>query len=311
MYYPQLVAGPIERPQNILHQLKERVDFKYENIVQGLKLILWGMFVKVVIADRLSIYVDIIFNNAEHHSAITCIVAAIFFTFQIYCDFSGYSSIAIGCAKVLGMDLMTNFKRPYLSFSIREFWSRWHISLSTWFKDYLYIPLGGNRVTVSRNMFNVFFVFMISGLWHGASWTFIIWGALHGVYQIVEILSTRIFPRLILPRILRWSVNFTLVTLAWIFFRAKNSAIAKQMLVNIFTMKKGALYIGNAAFMVYSIVLILFLFAADYNTERLNNRYSLIYSKNIVSRWVGYLSLILILLLIGVFNGGQFIYFQF
>jgi D-alanyl-lipoteichoic acid acyltransferase DltB (MBOAT superfamily) len=152
---------------------------------------------------------------------------------------------------------------------------------------------------------------MISGLWHGASWTFIIWGALHGVYQIVEILSTRIFPRLILPRILRWSVNFTLVTLAWIFFRAKNFAIAKQMLVNIFTMKKGALYIGNAAFMVYSIVLILFLFAADYNTERLNNRYSLIYSKNIVSRWVGYLSLILILLLIGVFNGGQFIYFQF
>lgn len=311
MYYPQLVAGPIERPQNILHQLKQKVDFNYENVVKGLKLILWGMFVKVVIADRLSIYVDTIFNNAEHHSGITSFVATLFFTFQIYCDFSGYSSIAIGCARVLGVDLMTNFKRPYLSFSIREFWSRWHISLSTWFRDYLYIPLGGNRVSTGRNMFNLFFVFLVSGLWHGANWTFIIWGALHGIYLMIEIFTSKVFPNISFPKIIRWIINFTLVSLAWIFFRASNLQEAKTIIYNIVSLKKGGLYIGNPAFLAYGIILIIFLFLADYNTEKLNNKYSLIYHNNDIVRWIGYVILILTILVIGVFNGGQFIYFQF
>jgi D-alanyl-lipoteichoic acid acyltransferase DltB (MBOAT superfamily) len=245
MFYPQLVAGPIERPQNILHQLKEKVVFNYDHIVSGLKLILWGLFVKVVIADRLSIYVDIVYNSPEHHSAISSLVATLFFTFQIYCDFSGYSSIAIGCAKVLGIDLMINFRRPYMSTSIREFWSRWHISLSTWFRDYLYIPLGGNRVSLYRNMFNLFFVFLVSGLWHGANWTFIIWGALHGFYLIMEIVFDRLVPSIKLPRSIRWILNFVLVAIAWVFFRASNFQTAKQILKNIYTFKPGPLYIGT------------------------------------------------------------------
>ncbi len=311
MYYPQLIAGPIERPQNILHQLREKVTFNYDSMVLGLKYILWGMFVKIVIADRLSIYVDIVYNAPEHHSAITSLVATLFFTFQIYCDFSGYSSIAIGCAKVLGIDLMTNFRRPYFSFSIREFWSRWHISLSTWFRDYLYIPLGGNRVSAYRNMFNLFFVFLVSGLWHGANWTFIIWGALHGFYLMMEILIDKFFPTIKIPRIIRWFLNFVLVAIAWVFFRASNFQAAKQILKNIYTLKPGSLYIGNAAFLVYSFLLILFLFLAEYNTEKLNNKYSLLYNKNKLARWSGYVLLILTMLCIGVFNGGQFIYFQF
>ena len=311
MFYPQLVAGPIERPQNILHQLKEKVVFNYDHIVSGLKLILWGLFVKVVIADRLSIYVDIVYNSPEHHSAISSLVATLFFTFQIYCDFSGYSSIAIGCAKVLGIDLMINFRRPYMSTSIREFWSRWHISLSTWFRDYLYIPLGGNRVSVYRNMFNLFFVFLVSGLWHGANWTFIIWGALHGFYLIMEIVIDRLVPSIKLPRSIRWILNFVLVAIAWVFFRASNFQTAKQILKNIYTFKPGPLYIGNASYLVYSFFAILFLFAAEYNAEKLNNRYAWLYSERKVLRWSAYLLLILTLLSIGVFNGGQFIYFQF
>ncbi len=311
MFYPQLVAGPIERPQNILHQLKEKVVFNYDHIVSGLKLILWGLFVKVVIADRLSIYVDIVYNSPEHHSAISSLVATLFFTFQIYCDFSGYSSIAIGCAKVLGIDLMINFRRPYMSTSIREFWSRWHISLSTWFRDYLYIPLGGNRVSVYRNMFNLFFVFLVSGLWHGANWTFIIWGALHGLYLMMEIVIDRLVPSIKLPRSIRWILNFVLVAIAWIFFRASNFQTAKQILKNIYTFKPGPLYIGNASYLVYSFFAILFLFAAEYNAEKLNNRYAWLYSERKVLRWSAYLLLILTLLSIGVFNGGQFIYFQF
>jgi alginate O-acetyltransferase complex protein AlgI len=311
MYYPQLVAGPIERPQNILHQLKQKISFDYTRVVQGLKWILWGMFIKVVIADRLSIYVDNVFDAPKLHSGISSLVATIFFTFQIYCDFSGYSLIAIGCAKVLGVDLMTNFKRPYLSYSIREFWGRWHISLSTWFRDYVYIPLGGNRVSFIRNMFNVFIVFLISGLWHGANWTFIIWGSLHGLYLIVELLVDKFNIKWKMQRSFKWFFNFALVSIAWIFFRAHDIANAKQILYNIFSFKKGNLYIGNAAFLVYGLLMIFFLMLADINTEKWNNKYSLIYHSNKVYRWIGYIFLVFAILLIGVFNGGQFIYFQF
>src|SRR5678815_1064118 len=178
MFYPQLVAGPIERPQNLLHQFYENHKFDYERVVNGLKLILWGFFKKLVIADRLALYVGAVYNNPTHHTGLSFIMATIFFAFQIYCDFSGYSDIAIGAAKVMGFKLMTNFNRPYFARSISEFWKRWHISLSTWFKDYLYISLGGNRVSVPRWYFNLFIVFLVSGLWHGANWTYIIWGCL-------------------------------------------------------------------------------------------------------------------------------------
>lgn len=310
MFYPQLVAGPIERPQNILHQLKEKVQFDYSRVVAGLKMMLWGMFVKVVIADRLAIYVNSVFAHPDNHSGISSAVASVFFGFQIYGDFSGYSLIAIGCAHILGVDLMTNFKRPYLSLSIREFWSRWHISLSTWFRDYLYIPLGGNRVSMRRNMFNLFFVFLVSGLWHGAANTFIIWGALHGLYLVIEILSRK-YLKISFPAVLQWTITFTLVMISWIFFRAENVSKAWTVLTNITSLKPGKLHIGNDAYFLYDILLIAFLFAADFNTEKFKNKYSWIHSEKKWLRWAGYAILVYLIIAIGVINGGQFIYFQF
>src|SRR3984885_7919477 len=184
MYFPQLVAGPIERPQNLLHQFHEKHRFDAERIQSGLTLALWGLFKKVVVADSLSIYVDAVYGASSHHSGATLLLATYFFAFTIYCDFSGYTDIARGVSRVYGIELMKNFDAPYFTLAIAEFWSRWHISLSTWFREYVYIPLGGNRVTLGRNFANLFFVFMLSGLWHGANWTFIVWGALHGAYLI-------------------------------------------------------------------------------------------------------------------------------
>ncbi len=320
MFYPQLVAGPIERPQNILYQLRQKVSFNYERIIDGLRMMLWGLFKKVVIADRLSIYVDAVYNNSTHHSGLTCIVATIFFAFQIYCDFSGYSGIALGAAKVLGVDLMENFRRPYLATSIKDFWSRWHISLSTWFRDYLYIPLGGSRVRLPRHIINLLIVFMVSGLWHGANWTFVIWGALHGVYQTIEILLHRfVFKKKKTDQekrrgwgsLLYYLITFVLVCFAWIFFRADSIDTAFTIVENILTLKPGSFFVGFAAGFVYSVLLIIFLIIAEINQEFLAEKWSLIWSPKPAVRMIGYASLLLLMLLIGVFNGGQFIYFQF
>ncbi len=188
MFYPQLVAGPIERPQNLLYQFREKHDFDYKRVTDGLKLMAWGLFKKVVIADRLAIISNQIFTDVEDYHGFGALIGAVIFSFQIFCDFSGYSDIALGAAQVMGFKLMENFRRPYFSQSISEFWKRWHISLSTWFKDYLYISLGGNRVSIPRWYFNLFFVFLVSGFWHGASWTFIIWGALHGFYLVFALI---------------------------------------------------------------------------------------------------------------------------
>jgi D-alanyl-lipoteichoic acid acyltransferase DltB (MBOAT superfamily) len=192
MFYPQLVAGPIERPQNMLHQFHEEHTFSFKNASDGLKLMMWGLFKKVVIADRLAMLTDPVFNHPHDYTAITLLIATFFFTFQIFCDFSGYSDIALGTAQFMGFKLMVNFNRPYHAKDVSEFWKRWHISLSTWFRDYLYISLGGNRVTVPRWYFNLFFVFLISGFWHGANWTFLAWGALHGFYLISAIVLEKI-----------------------------------------------------------------------------------------------------------------------
>lgn len=315
MYYPQLVAGPIERPQNILSQFYEKVYFDYDRIVSGLRLMLWGMFKKVVIADRLALYTDTVYNNPGHHSGLSSLVATIFFAFQIYCDFSGYSTIAIGASRVLGIDLMENFRRPYLAKSIKEFWGRWHISLSTWFRDYLYIPIGGSRVKVPRHILNLLIVFIISGIWHGASWTFVIWGLLHGLYQVVELLLTKyVYKGNERPKIVSafgYLITFALVCFAWIFFRANTVHDAFTIAGNILTFKPGGLFIGFAAGFVYSIMLIIFLIIAEINYEYINNKLSLIYNNRPFLRFVGYLLLVIAILTIGVFNGGQFIYFQF
>ena len=224
VFFPQLVAGPIERANKMLPQFRQHFQFDYDRIVSGFRLMLWGMFKKVVIADRLSVYVNAVYNDASSHQGITLILATVFFAYQIYCDFSGYSDIAIGAARVLGFDLMENFRHPYLSKSVREFWRRWHISLSTWFRDYLYIPLGGNRVSFSRNLLNLFIVFVVSGLWHGASWTFVIWGALHGLFIIIETVLRRmnIGSESRAGSIAGYVITFALVMFAWIFFRANS-----------------------------------------------------------------------------------------
>jgi alginate O-acetyltransferase complex protein AlgI len=223
MFYPQLVAGPIERPQNILHQFHEKKYFNYDDFRKGMSLILYGLVKKVVIADRLSPYVDQVYQGADNMSFIPTLLAVIFFSIQIYCDFSGYSDIALGTARCMGFDLMKNFDHPYRATSIADFWRRWHISLSTWFKDYLYIPLGGSKSSAFSTYRNLFIVFLISGLWHGASWTFIAWGLLHALFQVVESLKKKYMPGLRVRTVwVNQFVVFTLVSIAWVFFRAAN-----------------------------------------------------------------------------------------
>lgn len=245
MYYPQLVAGPIERPQNVLHQLHEEHRFEYQRVADGLKRMAWGMFKKVVIADRMVMFVNPVYNDPTSHSGPALILATLAFAIQIYCDFSGYSDIALGSAQVMGVKLMKNFDHPYFARSIAEFWQRWHISLSTWFRDYLYIPLGGNRVSKPRWIFNILVTFLISGLWHGANWTYIIWGGLHGFYYVLSTLTESMRQRLAvltrldkLPRLrttLATLTTFLLVTFAWIFFRAKSLADALYISGHLFS----------------------------------------------------------------------------
>lgn len=195
-FFPQLVAGPIERSSHLIPQFDKKVEFNYERIKSGLLLIGWGIVKKIIIADRVAILVNRVYNNVERYNGSQFVLASIFFAVQIYCDFSAYSDIARGSARVLGFDLMKNFNAPYIATSITDFWKRWHISLTSWFRDYLYIPLGGNRVPKKRWLYNILIVFLISGLWHGASIMFIIWGLLHGIYQIIEILTKNIRTKL-------------------------------------------------------------------------------------------------------------------
>lgn len=244
-FFPQLVAGPIERPGNLIPQLKESHKFTYDNFVKGGKHMLVGFFKKICVADMVSIYVNAIYNSPEDATALGIVIATMLFAVQIYCDFSGYTDIAIGCARIMGIRLMKNFDHPYIATSIKEFWSRWHISLSTWFKDYLYIPLGGNRCKKWRHLMNVFIVFLVSGLWHGAAWTFVIWGAIHGVYQIFGNLTWKTRNKL-LSKIglserslgvvaVRRLFTFLLVCFAWIFFRANSISDAGTLLSILFS----------------------------------------------------------------------------
>lgn len=229
-FFPQLVAGPIERSSNLINQFKTHNKFNYENARDGLLLMLWGYFLKIVIADRIAIFVDSVYGNITEHGGLFLVIATILFAFQIYCDFAGYSTIAIGSAKILGFELMKNFDSPYLAFSVTDFWRRWHISLTTWFKDYLYIPLGGNRKGKPRKFLNKFIVFSLSGLWHGADLSYVVWGALNAIYQIVGELTEPLRKRFICfaglnrdsfgQKLLRIFATFVLVDFAFIFFRA-------------------------------------------------------------------------------------------
>ena len=237
-FFPQLLAGPIGRAEDLLPQYKKERPFIYENVTYGLKLMTWGYFKKLVIADVFANVVNKVYDNAGAYVGMVFIAVTVMFAIEIYCDFSGYSDIAIGCAKLFGIDLMTNFKSPYFSFSIKEFWSRWHISLSTWFRDYVYIPLGGNRVPKWRHCLNLLITFLVSGFWHGSSLTYIVWGGLHGLLQIIE---TLIYPKTrknipVKHRRHLWQlpINFILLCFTWIFFRANNIHDAVWIISRLF-----------------------------------------------------------------------------
>jgi D-alanyl-lipoteichoic acid acyltransferase DltB (MBOAT superfamily) len=321
MFYPQLVAGPIERPQNILFQFHEEKKVDFDRITSGIKLILFGLVKKVVIADRLAIVVDEVFANANSYAGIGLIVTAVFFSIQIYCDFSGYSDIAIGAARVLGFNLMRNFRQPYFAVSIAEFWSRWHISLSTWFRDYLYIPLGGNRVSSLRISMNLLIVFMVSGFWHGANWTFIVWGAIHGVLVII---SNFKYSKINIPAALSRILTFSIVTIAWVFFRANDLNEALQYLSNMFTINNSSFfelskhdihglpstYLGLPLwkFVLTSFLVPLLLFL-DYLVS--TKKYDKFNFKQKLWCYLFYSIVVVLILIFGVFETKQFIYFQF
>lgn len=237
-FFPQLLAGPIGRAESLLPQYKKVRPFVYEDVTYGLKLMTWGYFKKLVIADVFAVIVDNVYNYAQSYVGLVFIVVTVMFAFEIYCDFSGYSDIAIGCARLFGIELMTNFKSPYYSFSIREFWSRWHISLSTWFRDYVYIPLGGNRVPEWRHRMNLLITFLVSGFWHGSRLTYIAWGGIHGLLQIIE---TIIYPKtrkgITVERRKHWwqlPITFALICLTWIFFRANSIQDAIWIISRLF-----------------------------------------------------------------------------
>ena len=332
MFYPQLVAGPIERPQNLLHQFREKHTFEYQRVTDGLKLMAWGLFKKVVIADRLAMLVNHVYASPQDFSGLSLIIATVFFAFQIYCDFSGYSDIAIGSAQVMGFKLMDNFNRPYFSKNISEFWKRWHISLSTWFRDYVYISLGGNKVSKWRWQFNLFITFVISGFWHGANWTYVIWGALNGFYLIFSIWTRDIRNRFVMsigitkyPKILKAfqvGITFSLICFAWIFFRAKNLGEAWYIITHLFGgMDNVSKYysqfyeltnvsgFGKPGFAI-CILSILFL-EVVHLIQRHNKIRHILSEKPIWFRWSMYYAIVLGILVFGVFGTNNFIYFQF
>jgi len=320
MFYPQLVAGPIERPQNLLQQFREKHHFDSSRVFDGLKMITWGLFKKLVIADRLGIYVDGAYNYYTHQSGMALILATIFFSFQVYCDFSAYSDIAIGSAKVMGFDLMTNFKRPIFARNTAEFWKRWHISLSTWFKDYLYFPLGGNRVGVPRMYLNLMIVFLISGLWHGANWTFVIWGAINGFYLVFALITKKIRERWwnltgidkkpVLNTAIQIVVTFTLIGFSRVFFRSENVGQAWTIIKKMFSFD-GSIFNESATMIVYSFFAIAFLVMVEFRREFFSSRFTLSYHKVFWVRNAYYALLVILILVMGVYDGGQFIYFQF
>jgi alginate O-acetyltransferase complex protein AlgI len=333
MFYPQLVAGPIERPQNLLHQFREEHFFDYERVAAGLLRMAIGMFKKVVVADLLAIYVNEVYAKPQEHHGLTLIAATVFFAFQIYWDFSGYSDIALGSAQVMGFRLMENFRTPYLARSIGEFWKRWHISLSTWFRDYVYIPLGGNRVPRLLWYRNVMIVFLLSGLWHGANWTFVIWGGLHGLYLVCgeaarparERLMERFGIRETAPLVRGWSVvtTFILVTIAWTFFRASTLSDAYYVLTHLHTGLAGdvrALVSRSSPDQFLSpftlgiriaAIAAMLLFEYQAGRKGTEGQAALIFRMPAALRYAAYYFLIYATLLRGGGGHPQFIYFQF
>lgn len=325
MFYPQLVAGPIERPQNLLPQFYEHHVFDAQRVSRGLKLMLWGFFKKIVIADNLAVFVDTVYNQPQSWDGLSLIIAAIFFSFQVYCDFSGYSDIAIGAAEVMGFELMTNFNRPFHASSISELWQRWHISLTSWFRDYLYIPLGGNRGSKVSWYFNIVFVFFISGIWHGAAWTYIFWGLLNGFFILFSIWTANSragFTKMIgltrfpvFHRFIKTLMTFGLFTYSLIFFRA-NSMSDVLYIHRAIISAVSRLFRGFAGFPVsrYQFIICLgaiaFLEFVHYTQTKQDMRDALA-EKPVWMRWAIYYAMLLGIFLFGEFTNRRFVYFQF
>jgi D-alanyl-lipoteichoic acid acyltransferase DltB (MBOAT superfamily) len=318
-FFPQLVAGPIERATHLLPQFLKERKFNIENVKSGFRFILWGLFKKMVIADRLAYFVDHVYNSSANYSGITLVAVAFMFGFQIYCDFSGYSDIAIGSARLLGFDLMQNFRFPYFSKSLQEFWRRWHISLSTWFRDYVYIPLGGNQVSKKRWIFNILITFTLSGLWHGAAATFVIWGFLHGVFLVVE---SYIKPERSgkLRNWLGFAATFSFVNLALIFFRSKSLDQSLEIFSRLpdfnwifLDQLQNAWHTSNQ-FREFAIsIMVGFpIFLITEVLSRKNDFNELIVNLSAIKRWGIYLFFTALILIFGVLDlAPQFIYFQF
>jgi alginate O-acetyltransferase complex protein AlgI len=336
-FFPQLVAGPIERASRLLPELKKAFIFDYNRFVSGLQLIVWGFFKKVVVADRVSVFVDQVYGNPQGFDGVIILLATYFFAFQIYCDFSGYSDIAIGVARIFGIQLMRNFERPYFSKSIVEFWRRWHISLSSWFRDYVYIPLGGNRGGKYVLYRNLIIVFLVSGLWHGANWTFIVWGAIHGICIILNLIYVQVMMRyfpvvrrgnssliskidtlfrqkalITIRNMISLFVTFHIVVIGWIFFRASTVENA-IIIIRKILFDWGEFHwnsLGEPYSLFIAILSILFM-EILHVIERGSSIPECFWRLPILIRWGLYYTLILSILIFGEFNSNEFLYFQF
>lgn len=332
-FFPQLVAGPIERSKNLLVQLGKKVTITTNEIMEGILLMLWGFFLKIVIAERIAVVVDTVYGDIERYGGYYLIVATVLFAIQIYCDFAGYSIIAMGTAKILGINLMENFDAPYLSKSVAIFWRNWHISLSSWFKDYVYIPLGGGRKGKCRKYINKMIVFLVSGLWHGASWTYIIWGGLNGLYQIIgEVLMPvrdKICKKLCVnrklfgTRCIQIIVTFCLIDFAWIFFRAETLQEAFEVIKSIITVKNigilfdGSLYelgLERFDFEIMVVAIGVLMICDCYKRKEIVIRKKIL-EQDVWFRWLLIVGSFWIILMLGLYGTeydvGQFIYFQF
>jgi len=323
MFFPQLVAGPIERPQNLLHQFREWHEFDYANVTAGLKRMAWGFFKKLVVADRLALYVNDVYAAPRSYNGLQLTIATLFFAYQIYCDFSGYSDIALGAAQILGFRLMENFRTPYYSLSISEFWQRWHISLSTWFRDYVYIPLGGSRVSKSRHIANLLITFGISGLWHGANWTYVWWGLLNGSYLVLGSLTkgwrNRLFgavglhEQTMVRKTIMLLTTFVLTCFAWVVFRAHSMSDAMYVATHLFT-RWDFTAIKTPQFLLrqmpVAIAAILILELGQLLAKR-KNPFTVVSRMPVPVRWAAYAAFAILVLMFGIYQNRQFIYFQF
>lgn len=319
-FFPQLVAGPIERSSHLLAQFREKHDFDYTLFLEGSKLFIWGLFKKVVIADRLAPYVDRIYDSPDLYSGSTLAVATFFFAIQIYCDFSGYSDMAIGAARILGFRLMQNFNLPYLASSIGNFWKRWHISLSSWFGDYLYIPLGGNRVSYPRWIINIFIVFLASGFWHGANWTFIVWGGLHALYYLFESWGDKMLKLFSIEKIKELNgykvfkilTVFVMVCFAWIYFRANTISEAFLISKKIVFDLNSKTYLGaSTVTFALSLLLILLLISIQFlQYFKVASIYFSTPRTHPALQFAWYVGLLCCISLLGM-SSSAFIYFQF